>query len=565
MASRRSIKQVPSRLSKLEKALAAVLPRGLPKDVRRFYAKTDGLKVTCDGETFVLAGLAEMFGGLKGGAFRKHVVVKKKGALDELAWHELPHCERFFVDGEEADDAKALAALNLRMRLKLLVSVPGESTEFGIDFEGRSPVLYVVDRAATAYALKGLGFDEFVDWFSKFGARRWYYAFLDKKDEASLNIDLLAELERSLERFPREEWAPLLARMPKKRAAGPVKVVVAAGGAGSAVDVGAFPSLTDAPLVVGGKDSPRQVAFSPDGRRLLVWDGEYGLSLYDVGSRKVLWKQKKAYRAALSPDGKVVAVLEQSAAFSGAGLLVLRDAASGKPMHKAPWKCGAELETVGWLGERVVVVDAGETVHVIAAATQSEVKSVRAAMVREVRGLGTSSRLVVRVQKFDPGAMVLVGPSAVQVLDVESGAEVQRWKGASTIAVSADGAVVALRFAAAKSVVRIVEVATGRVRAEVPCGNCSPDEDPAYGFHLAFSGDGALLAVADRSFDAKTRGTTSAITIYDAKSGGRVGRVELGHLPERPTATIDAEGLAFSTDHIICAATGSAGLRFWRV
>jgi hypothetical protein len=201
------LKSPPSKLAKLKPAIAAVLPRGLPAAVARFYAKSDGLKFSWAGEEAVLVGLAEMFGGLKRGAFRSHLVVKKAD-LDELDWPDLPFYERFFNEHDDITDKKSLDRLNLRMRLKLLVSVAGESTELAIDYFDAKPTIYFVHRADAAYPLKDLEFGEFVAWFAKFGARRWYFAFLDKKAEASLNIDLRAELERSLEDFRRKRGPP---------------------------------------------------------------------------------------------------------------------------------------------------------------------------------------------------------------------------------------------------------------------------------------------------------------------------------------------------------------------
>ena len=70
-----------------------------------------------------------MFGGLRKGSFGKHIAVKKAADLEVLAWSELPFYERFFDEQDDDTGKKALAHLNLRMRLKLLVSVAGDSTE----------------------------------------------------------------------------------------------------------------------------------------------------------------------------------------------------------------------------------------------------------------------------------------------------------------------------------------------------------------------------------------------------------------------------------------------------
>lgn len=43
-----------------------------------------------------------------------------------------------------------------------------------------------------------LRFPEFVEQFTRFGAARWYFAYLDKKAGKEMNIDLREELARSL-------------------------------------------------------------------------------------------------------------------------------------------------------------------------------------------------------------------------------------------------------------------------------------------------------------------------------------------------------------------------------
>ncbi|PCC67813.1 hypothetical protein SAMN02745121_02449 [Nannocystis exedens] len=335
----RRLKSPPSKLAKLKPAIAAVLPGGLPRAVARFYAKSDGLKLSLAGEEAVLVGLAEMFGGLKKGAFRPHRVVKKAD-LDELEWTDLPFYERFFNEHGDVTDKKSLDRLNLRMRLKLLVSVAGESTELAIDYFADEPTIYLVDRADAVYPLKGLGFDEFVAWFSKFGTSRWYHAFLDKKAEASLNIDLRQELERSLADFPAEEGAPLLARLPKKKPPGPARAQVLAPASDRPVaPASPLPPLNQPPLILD-EGRPRRAAFSADGQRLVVGDGNYDLFVYDVGRRERLWKQKNAEAMDLSVDGEIVAVLEHPRPHEHAERLVLRACATGKPLHRQPWKPG---------------------------------------------------------------------------------------------------------------------------------------------------------------------------------------------------------------------------------
>ncbi|WAS98675.1 WD40 repeat domain-containing protein [Nannocystis punicea] len=559
------LKSPPSKLAKLKPAIAALLPGGLPADVARFYAKSDGLKFSLQGEEAVLVGLAEMFGGLKKGAFRGHVVVKKAD-LDELEWSDLPFYERFFNEYADVFDKKSLDRLNLRMRLKLLVSVAGESTELGIDYFDAKPTIYFVHRADAAYPLKDLGFDDFVEWFAKFGTRRWYFAFLDKKAEASLNIDLRAELERSLEDFPPEAWAPLLARLPKKKEPGPVRAQVLAAASDRPVVLTSFPPLKQPPEVLD-EEHPRGVAFSADGQHLVVWGANHEVVVHDVGRRERLWKQKHAEAMDLSADGQTVAVLEHPRASERADRLVLRACATGKPLHREPWRPGCALKTLACVGGgRVVVADTADTLHVLDVATQRTLKTVpRVKHVRRLGAAGDTARVLAHIQAYDEGAMALTGPSAVKLLDLATGAVVTSWAGATTFAASADGALVALGSSGKRSVVRIVELESGRVVHELQGGATNPDEDPHAGFHLAFSPDGARLVVSERVYDASSKTVTSTVSLYDAKLGTLVERVDLGRNPERPRLTIDAEGLALSADGVLCVAADAYGLRLWRV
>jgi hypothetical protein len=211
------VKRPASKLTTLKKAIHGALPGGLPKVVARFYAESDGLRVNVDDHEAVLVGLDAMFDGRKKGVFRAHQPVTKKD-LDELELSGRPFYERFFNEHVEVEGKRGLDRLNLLLRLKLLSSVEGESVELAVDyFAGKEPELYLINRL-DPYRLH-LGFDDFVAYFSKFGTRRWYYAFLDRKAEQAMNIDLRAELEASLANFDPADVDPLLARFPKKRKA----------------------------------------------------------------------------------------------------------------------------------------------------------------------------------------------------------------------------------------------------------------------------------------------------------------------------------------------------------
>ncbi|MDC0715970.1 WD40 repeat domain-containing protein [Nannocystis bainbridge] len=563
---KRRLKSPPSKLEKLKPAIAAVLPGGLPRAVARFYAERDGLKVAWDGEEAVLVGLVEMFGGLEKRAFRPHVVVKKAD-LDELEWSDLPFYERFFNEHGDVTDKKSLDRLNLRMRLKLLVSVAGESTELAIDYFADEPTIYLVDRADAAYPLNDLDFKEFVAWFEKFGTRRWYYAFLDKKAEASLNIDLRAELEASLADFPAEEWAPLLERLPKKKAPKATRVQVLAPASDGPSAHSPLPSLKQPPVVVAD-DNPRRAVFSADGQRLVVWGGDYGLFVLDVGRRERVWQQKHAHAMDLSQDGQIVAVLEHKGSGEPVDRLVLRSGATGKPLQRAPWRPGGELTTLACIGGgRVVVADNADALHVLDLATQGVVKTVP--KVKHVRRLGAvggdPGRVLVHVQAFDFGAMALTGPSAVKLLDLDTGKVVTTWADASIFAASADGTRVALGSTGERTRVQIVEVASGRVLHEFVGGPTNPAYDPHAGFRLALAPDGARLVVSELVFDAASKTETSTLSLYDANEGTLVERVDLGRDPERSRLTIDAEGLALSRDGVLGVAADAYGLRLWQV
>lgn len=557
----RRVVSPPSKLEKLKPAIAAVLPRGLPKEVAKFYGKSDGLRVTLGDERATLVGLAEMFGGLTKGAFRKHAVVKK-AEVDELAWTDLPFYEQFFNEHGDVVDKKSLDSLNLRMRLKLLSTFEGESTDLAIDYYDTTPTMYVVDRADAAYPLKDLRFTDLVSWFSKFGTRRWYYAFLDKKAQERMNIDLRAELESSLAEFPAAEWAPLLARMPKKAAPKAKTVVVERARVDKGVDGGAFPALAAPPVVI--PDGGRRVAFTADGKTLVAWDGNYGLSTYDVATRKRVWRQKNAQAMAVSRDG-VVAVLEHDAASEHATRFVVRTIATGKPVHAKPCTPGGSLTTLAVLGNGAIAVAAtDDTVRAVDATTLQVGPALELTDVQSIAAAGPGARAVVHGQRRSP-EMQLVGPTAVRLVDLEAGTVVTTWAGASSMAISADGALVALRYLDAQPVVRIVDAAANRVLHEVVLAALKPGNDPAYGFHLAFSPEGTRLVISESTYDASARREMSTISVYDTKTGARTQHAELGTDPKRPTSTIDADGIAVSADGVLCVATDSYGLRLWRL
>ena len=218
----RKLKRPPSKLAALKKALTHAIPKGLPKAVARFYAQGDGLSVSLSGEreeVAVIVGLDEMFGGQEGGVFRAHEPAKKLAdtTADDFLWGDRPHYEKFFSEEIDFEGAKGLKELNLRLRLKLLVSIAGESADLAIDFfDGPEPTLYFLNELEL-FKLN-LTFDEFIEHFSRFGSNRWYFAFLDKKAGEKMNVDLLDAFDTSLAGFDEKELAPLRKRVPKKKA-----------------------------------------------------------------------------------------------------------------------------------------------------------------------------------------------------------------------------------------------------------------------------------------------------------------------------------------------------------
>lgn len=206
-----------STLSKHEANITKLLGRPLPDDVRALYAEHDGIRYSCGDEECTLVGLAAMFGGVVAGGFRSHVPVKTVDQEDFASPRE-PFYEEFFNEYFELDSKKALARLNALKRQKLLVSIEGESAYLTIDFFDPTEdyKIYFLQDARELYPLD-LRFPELVEQITRFGAARWYFAYLDKKAGREMNINLREEIESSLEPFRESgafesEIAELLAR-----------------------------------------------------------------------------------------------------------------------------------------------------------------------------------------------------------------------------------------------------------------------------------------------------------------------------------------------------------------
>ncbi len=206
--------------------------------------------------------------------------------MDELEWTDLPFYEQFFNEHGDYFDKKSLDPLNLRMRLKLLASVAGESNELAIDYFAEEPTICLVHRADAAYPLKGLSFADFVAWFSKFGTWRWYFAFLDKKAEASLNIDLARSSSAPSRMFRRRSGLPSSRACRRRKRPAPCARRCSPPPSDPAGRPPVLPAAESAACGPRARTYPRRVAFSPDGQRLVVWGANYELFVHDVGRRE---------------------------------------------------------------------------------------------------------------------------------------------------------------------------------------------------------------------------------------------------------------------------------------
>lgn len=206
-----------SKLAKHEAKITKLLGRPLPDDIRAFYAEHDGVRYACGAEENTLVGLEAMFGGVVKGGFRPHVPVKTMDA-EEIASPDEPFYEELFDEGFDLESKKDLARLNALKRQKMLVSIAGESAYLTIDFFDPKDDyrIHFAKDACDLFPLD-LRFPELVEQFTRFGAARWYFAYLDKKAGKEMNVDLRAEIEASLAPYRESgaytsEIAALLAR-----------------------------------------------------------------------------------------------------------------------------------------------------------------------------------------------------------------------------------------------------------------------------------------------------------------------------------------------------------------
>ena len=533
----------PSKWSALRPAVRAVLGKSLPRRVEAFYARHDGLTVSLGSgsEKATLFGLAELFGGLKRGAFRPHLQVTKKTVAD-LAWSDQPFYEVFFDESDDDVSAKALASLNLRLRLKRLVSVAGESVDLAIDLTGKTERLYFVYRMHEAHELHGLDFDAFVHWFSRFGTARWYFAFLDAKSEAAMNIEVRAELERSLADFPADDWAPLLARLPKKRV--PVLRAATVTKVAEPTQVSSLPAWGHPAFIT--PETPRALVFS--GEDAVGVDGDYVLTVTRAGTEKPRWKSQQARSAAVSPDGAEVAVIELDRDHMPAAL-VIRSLATGKVRLKKK----LQDHEVAWGPSGLFVGNHSGTLRRLDATTLEETfTATMPPFVRTMRAV--SEGLVVSTEELDAGSMAVGGGSqAVHLLDATNGALRKSWDRGVRFAVSAGA--LAVTFGAE---VKVFDLPSCAERWGVK----APEKD---GFnHLTFSADGGELVCTHR-FDDDWGRSPSHLLRIDAKTGASRGAWPMGQRPgdERFGQVVDA--LAISPGGALAVATSPVGLHWWRL
>lgn len=223
------VRRPKSTITSHKKALGVALPDGLPKSVRAFYGKTDGLVVELDvdgvTEESRIASLDELFAG----DFSAPIAHKSAEAATD-AMSEGPFCDELYSPEIDVANKRDLARVNLLLRLKLVARIPGESAAIAVDLYTRSdaPKLYYVQDAREAWPLD-LTFEAFVVLFQKYGARRWYFAFLDAEAGREMNIDLGAEFDASMAPFDDESVPVLRKRIRPANPAAPTRARPAKG------------------------------------------------------------------------------------------------------------------------------------------------------------------------------------------------------------------------------------------------------------------------------------------------------------------------------------------------
>ncbi|MBL8685427.1 MAG: hypothetical protein JNK05_39990 [Myxococcales bacterium] len=207
------VRRPKSTITSHKKALAEAVPDGLPKSVRAFYGRCDGLVVEHDIDGATEEARIESLEGMFAGDFTAPVAHKSaEAAIDAMS--EGPFCDELYSPEIDIANKRDLARANLLLRLKLVTRIPGESAAIAVDLYSGSdtPKLYFVQDARDAWPLE-LTFEAFVTLFQKYGARRWYFAFLDAKAGREMNIDLGAEFDASMAPFSDDAVSVLRSRI----------------------------------------------------------------------------------------------------------------------------------------------------------------------------------------------------------------------------------------------------------------------------------------------------------------------------------------------------------------
>ncbi|QDU21855.1 protein kinase domain-containing protein [Urbifossiella limnaea] len=274
----------------------------------------------------------------------------------------------------------------------------------------------------------------------------------------------------------------------------------------------------------------RWLAFEPDGKTLLVRDGQDVLARWEVAAdadagRKLprLTDIRGHLSTRLSPNGKTLYSIVAHDAFGGAEEAVrthdpVTGAAVRSDMHAGQvWAVDTSPD-----GSRVVSAGADGTVRGWDAATGRQHWAVARTGSAVAAAFAPDGRTV--AAHWRGGALA--------VLDAATGAEVKQITTGNfhQIAFSADGGLLA--GAGVDGEVRVWEVATGRVRRAVRV-------DAAPAFAPAFSPDGRLLAAGSGG---------SRIHLWDLESGW-----EIGAFPAPPGPV---RWLAFRPDGRALAASG---------
>jgi WD40 repeat protein len=304
----------------------------------------------------------------------------------------------------------------------------------------------------------------------------------------------------------------------------------------------------------GGTPEVRNVAFSPDGRRIAaaagstirVWDSATGKEVPLADSH-----QGVLTAVAVSADGATVVS-------RGADHTVRRwEAATGKPLGSFRAPAGATVAAFSPDGRAVALAGAGNPIRVLATATGKELHT----WVGHSAGTGALA--------FSPDGQVLAargGDDAITLYDLARGRELRpivaqvvnntannivaiKLAGAfpggtrAGLAFSPDGKLLASSGAPAvlpgtrstRNTTDLYDVATGKLLRKI--------EPPQPVVSFAFSPDGRVLA---------TEHTDQSLTLWEVASGKE--RAHLGRVAANPVSAASMAGFAVAADRRIAAA-----------